>query len=449
MVDLVIKEARVVGPQGAQDSDIVVSGERVESLKKDSSRVRAREEIVAGGRLVIPGLVDLHVHLREPGAEGSETFRSGTLAALLGGVTTVVDMPNTSPPVLSADVLEMRRRRAAAGVYADLGFWAGFDPERPDWHAGYGEKGDVAGLKVFLGRSTGGLQAGPSDSLRAAMACSSRPVVFHAEDQDELDRAEAAFEGEPGAEDHHRIRPLSATAVGVETVVELADPAGPPVHVAHVTSEREVALARKAGSHIRLEVSPHHLFLDIGDVARLGNLGRVNPPVRPPEVRDGLVAALRSGALDLWGTDHAPHPMAAKALPYGKAPSGIPGLDTTLRLGLLAVRRGWLGLSDFVRMASSDPASAVGLHDRGLVAPGRRADLVILPPEDAPEGPLRPDEVHSLCGWSPWLGQPLPPGPELVIFRGRPAVRRGRLLPSAAPGRVLRFGNPQPTPGDS
>ena len=449
MVDLVIKEARVVGPDGAQDLDVVVSGERVEALQEDTSRVRAREEVAAGGRTVIPGLVDLHVHLREPGVEGSETFRSGTLAALHGGVTTLVDMPNTSPPVLSAEVLEMRRRRASAGLHVDLGFWAGFDAERPDWHAGYAEQGDVAGMKVFLGKSTGGLQAGPSEALRAAMACSPRPVVFHAEDQVELDRAAAAFEGEPGAADHHRVRPLSATRLGVETVVDLAAAGGPPVHVAHVTSAEEVAVARGSRAPVRLEVSPHHLFLDTGDMARLGNLGRVNPPVRPPEVRDGLVEALRAGSLHLWGTDHAPHPMVAKALPYAKAPSGMPGLDTSLRLGLLAVARGWLSLIDFVGMASTQPARAVGLHDRGLIAPGRRADLLVLPPEDAPQTPLRPDEIHSLCGWSAWLGEPLPPGPELVIFRGRPAVRRGRRLPSAAPGGLVRFGRPEPISGDS
>ncbi len=442
MTDLVIKEARVVGPDGEQDADILVSGDRVDDLRSLSARVHAREEIAAGGRRVIPGIVDLHVHLREPGAPGSETFRSGTAAALLGGVTTVVEMPNTTPPVSSTRVLELRRRRAAAGLHADLGFWAGFDPGNPEWHAAHAERGEVAGLKVFLGRSTGGLQAGPTGALRAAMACSPRPVVFHAEDQDELDRASGAFEGTPTAEHHHLLRPLSACIAGVETVADLATDGGPPIHVAHVTSADEVEVGRRCSMRLRFEVAPHHLFLDASEISRLGNLGRVNPPLRPREVRDGLVEALREGAVDLWGTDHAPHPLAAKTRPYPEAPSGMPGLDTSLRLGLLAVRRGWLDLPTFVRMAATAPAEAVGLPDRGLIAPGRRADLVVLAPEDAPERPLRPDEVHTLCGWSPWLGLPLPPGPELVVFRGRPAVRRGNLLPSSPPGQVVTFMEP-------
>ena len=439
MVDLVIKEARIVGPDGETEADILVRGERVEDLKGVSARVRAREEIVARGRRVIPGLVDLHVHLREPGAPGSETFRSGTAAALVGGVTTVVEMPNSSPPVLSAEVLEQRRGRAAAGLHVDLGFWAGFNPGRPDWHAAHAEAGDVAGLKVYLGRSTGGLQAGPSKALSEAMACSDRPVVFHAEDQDELDRAAAGFKGEPTAAEHHLLRPLCAATKAVEAAAGLAKAGGPPVHIAHVSSADEVGAARKAGAPLRLEVAPHHLFLDSAEISRLGNLGRVNPPLRPPKVREGLVEALRAGSLDLWGTDHAPHPLAAKARPYAAAPSGMPGLDTSLRLGLLAVSRGWLDLPSFVRMAAAAPAEAVGLTDRGLVAPGRRADLLMLAPESTPDRALLPSEVHTLCGWSPWLGLPLPPPPELVLFRGRPAVRRGALLSSARPGRIVSF----------
>ncbi len=378
----------------------------------------AREEVDCHGLALLPGAVDLHVHLREPGMTHKEDIASGTEAAVSAGVTTVFDMPNTSPPTTTLERLAEKAGAAARSARCHVRFYLALTADNLDEIERAASHPAFAGVKVFLGSTTGRTLVEDPGVIARALDRVPALFAFHAE----LESVLAAVRGSiprPTASHHQVLRPAEAAVAGARLVADLASRPGRRLHLCHLSSAGEIAVLSRArpASRLTAEVTPHHLFFTHEDTDRLGNLLKVNPPVRAPADRDALLAALRDGPVNALATDHAPHTRHEKSLPYPQAPSGVPGLDTLVPAALRLVQVGALDLPRAVGLLSENPAGIAGLDRKGRVAEGYDADLILCDldrtwtPADA--------DVRTRCGWTPFAGRTLAARPLAVWVQGR------------------------------
>jgi dihydroorotase len=343
-------------------------------------------------------MVDVHVHFREPGYPEKETWSSGSQSAAAGGVTTVVDQPNTDPPTVSGASFDAKAELAAPSC-VDYGINGGVTPEwDPD---SLFDRPLFALGEVFLADSTGdmGIEADLFEDALARATDEGVTVTVHAEDADRFD--ESALDR---ADDDHEAwsayRTAEAEIAAVERACEVAGEAGARIHVAHTSTPEAVDVAAEAG--MTTEVTPHHLFLSREDYDRLGTYGRMNPPLRSEERREALFERLVDGTVDVVATDHAPHTRQEKDAGIWDAPSGVPGVETALPLLLSAAADDANGLTyERVRnVTAANPAERFGLSRKGRIEPGRDADLVLVDPDSTT--PVHGPRLHSKCGWSPF-----------------------------------------------
>ncbi len=415
----------VVTPQGVARQDILIEGERIAAVGPDLAvqRPHARQVDISG-LVALPGLVDVHAHLREPGGEHKEDFHSGTCAALAGGVTTVLAMPNTSPPIVDRQTFEQASALAAAKAVCDYGLYIGATLDNAAGVAALA--GQAAALKMYIGSSTGSLLVDQRAAQIAHFEAypKDKVIAVHAEDE-----AAVQYYAAQGQR-----RPPICAALATAHTLTLAGHTRRRLHVCHVSTRAELALIREAkarGVRVTCEATPHHLLMTIDEerADRLGSLAQVNPPLR--EAED--VAALWAGrdVIDLVATDHAPHTLEEKR---GSAPpSGLPGLETVLPLLLTAVREGRLSLPDLVRWAATRPAEVFGLARKGQIAPGFDADLALVDP--SAEWTIGNEGLLTRCGWTPFAGWQVRGRVEQVYLRGRLAFAAGRVLAEPGSGR--------------
>jgi len=370
------------------------------------------ETVDADGALVLPGAVDVHVHFREPGATQKEDWRSGSRSAAAGGVTTVVDQPNTEPPTVDGAAFDEKRALAENSV-VDHGINAGVTENwKPDELfdrpvAAYGE--------VFMADSTGEMGVDASLFERAVRRVGGRGelVTVHAEDSEEFVDVNLDTQD---ADAWSRHRAPEAEIAAVERAVEVADE---PVHFAHISHPRSVDIIEE--TRHTCEATTHHLFLSRDDLDELGTLGKMNPPLRSENARRRLFDRLVDGAVDCVATDHAPHTLGEKDAPVRDAPSGVPGVETLYPLLLGLVQNDELELSRAVELVAETPARVFGFEDKGAVAEGNDADLVIV--EESVEE-VRADRLHTKVDWTPFEGFD---GvfPRTVLRRGEVVYERG------------------------
>ncbi len=359
-----------------------------------------------GDLLILPGGVDLHVHFREPGLTEKEDFASGTRSAALGGVTTVMEMPNTQPPVTTPDALTAKAARVLGKATVDYGLYAA-----PRSESAVAELRRAMAFKVYMAESTGQLQI-DEDSLRRvldAAAPEGKLVVVHAED------ASLFRNGEPATlAGHSEARPKESEARAIETLARLRGDAH--THVAHVSCVEALGAIPEGTT---TEVTPHHLFLDTK--RPLKAFGKVNPPLRSPEDREALWHAFAEGRVDVVATDHAPHTREEKEQPFDEAPSGMPGVATSLPLLLRQVRSEALSLERFVHATATRPAEILGIP-KGSIEVGNDADLVVVDARNVVK--ITPRRVRYKCGWTPFEGME---GifPRTVYLRGERIVEDG------------------------
>jgi dihydroorotase len=414
--------------------DVRVAGERIAEV---GVGLDADEVIEADERLLLPGMIDAHVHFREPGFPHKETWSTGSRSAAAGGVTTVFDQPNTDPPTVDGRSFDRKAELASAstvdfavngGVTAD---WAPAELfERP-----LGALGEV-----FLADSTGemGIDADLFECALERATEADVPVTVHAEDADLFDEsvrpAAVGGEGEPGrdeAEAWSAYRTAVAEVTAVERACEVAGRLDTTVHIAHTSTPEAVDVAGDAG--MTCEVTPHHLFLSREDFEELGTLGRMNPPLRSETRRAALFERLRDGTVDVVATDHAPHTRDEKDADVWAAPSGVPGVETALPLLLEAARQGDLSHERIRDVTAANVAAIFELPRKGRVEPGYDADLVLV---DETNGvPIRGEDLHSKCGWTPFEGM-TGVFPDLTMVRGAVVYRNGEFTPSE--GRNVR-----------
>ncbi len=396
--------------------DVRVSGDRVAAVASDLSPREGERVVDADSRLLLPGAVDAHVHLREPGFSHKETWGTGSRSAAAGGVTTVVDQPNTDPATTTGGAFDRKTRLARAAV-VDYGINGGVTA---DWTPEALFDRPLCALgEVFLADSTGDMGVDEA-AFRAALeraAAADTLVTVHAEDASLFDERARARD-DPDAWSAYRTAEAEVTAV--ERALELADAVGARLHVAHTSTPEAVDLV--AGTRHTCEATPHHLLLDRSALDDLGTLGRMNPPLRSPDRRAGLYERLVDGRVDVVATDHAPHTRAEKDADVWSAPSGVPGVETMVPLLLARARDGADPLTvDRVREATARaPATRFDLPSKGRVEPGADADFALYEAEPRPVGG---DALHSRCGWTPFEGWP---GvfPSLTVLRGDVAYER-------------------------
>jgi dihydroorotase len=383
-------------PDGTEAA-VRVDGETIADVG-DLSPCDGEDVLDAGGKRLFPGMIDVHVHFREPGYAHKETWTSGSRSAAAGGVTTVVDQPNTDPATTTGEAFDQKASFTAPSC-VDWGINGGVTP---DWDPdSLFEKPLFALGEVFLADSTGdmGIEADLFEDALARATDEGVTVTVHAEDADRFD--ESALDR---ADDDHEAwsayRTAEAEIAAVERACEVAGEAGARIHVAHTSTPEAVDVAAEAG--MTTEVTPHHLFLSREDYDRLGTYGRMNPPLRSEERREALFERLVDGTVDVVATDHAPHTRQEKDAGIWDAPSGVPGVETALPLLLSAAADDANGLTyERVRnVTAANPAERFGLSRKGRIEPGRDADLVLVDPDSTT--PVHGPRLHSKCGWSPF-----------------------------------------------
>ena len=383
MHDLVILHAKVYRPQKGLDAvNIGIDNGKITAFSK--SKIRAEEIIDATGMIVLPGLIDIHVHLRDPGQTKKEDFFTGTSAAAHSGVTTVFDMPNNDPPIKSMKDLAKKEKAVSKKSVVDYGLY--LCAKNPH------EVKDSPITKFYTGKS-------PSLSLteREFEFCypDAQNAVVHAEDSNIVERNKMQIKN-PTIKDHHKIRDIEAAVRGVQFIGRMYEIYHIDTHITHISTTAELASLTPG---ITCDVTPHHLLLSKEDA--INNFYKVDPPLRPKMEQKELWQDLEA-RVTMLSTDHAPHLKSEKEMEYSEAPSGIPELDTYLPLMLTKVNQGLLSLDTFVRLVSHNPAEIFNLESKGGIDIGKDADFAIINLTE--EGVIREDELHTKCGWTPYEG---------------------------------------------
>lgn len=433
--DLILKGGTVVNHDGEGERDVGIRNGSIAALG-DLSRASAGEVVDCKGLHVLPGVIDSHVHFREPGLTHKEDLESGSLGAVLGGVTAVFEMPNTDPTTTSAEAIVDKVKRARHRMHCDFAFYAGATRENTSELAALEQLPGVCAVKVFMGSSTGSLLIEDDDSVRAVLKTIRRRAAFHSEDEYRLrERMHLRVEGDPRS--HPVWRDATAALMCTQRLIALARETGKRVHVLHVTTKDEAVFLADHKDVATAEATPAHLTLAAPDCyERLGTLAQLNPPVRDAAHREGLWNGLAQGVIDSVGSDHSPHTLEEKAHPYPKTHSGMTGVQTLVPIMLDHVNAGRLSLLRFVDLTSAGPARIFGIAKKGRIAAGYDADLTVV--DLKRQQTITNDWIASRAGWTPYHGMSVTGWPVGTIVRGRKVMWEAQLI-TPAQGERVRF----------
>jgi dihydroorotase len=433
--DLILKGGTVVNHDGEALRDLGVRAGRFAAIG-DLSRAAAGEVIDCRGLHLLPGVIDTQVHFREPGLTHKEDLQTGSLAAVMGGVTAVFEMPNTDPLTVSAQALADKVKRGHHRMHCDFSFFVGATADNTKDLAEVERLPGCAGIKVFMGSSTGSLLVADDAGLRAILKVIRRRASFHAEDEPRLnERKNLRIEGDPRS--HPVWRDEIAALKATQRLVRAAHETGARVHVLHVSTVQEIEFLRDHKDVASVETTPHHLTLEAPDCyERLGTRAQMNPPVRDAVHRAGIWRGLEQGVVDVLGSDHAPHTREEKAKTYPASPSGMTGVQTLVPIMLDHVNAGRLSLLRLVDLTSAGPARLFGIAAKGRIAVGYDADLTVV---DLKRRETITDRwIASRAGWTPYDGVSVTGWPVGTLIRGHKVMWEGSLT-TAAQGERVRF----------
>ena len=433
--DLILKGGTVVNQDGEGLRDIGIRAGRFAAIG-DLRRASAGEVIDCRGLHLLPGVIDTQVHFREPGLTHKEDLQSGSLSAVMGGVTAVFEMPNTDPLTVSAEALADKVKRGHHRMHCDFAFFVGATADNTKDVAELERLPGCAGIKVFMGSSTGSLLVADDAGLRAVLQRIRRRASFHAEDEPRLnERKNLRVEGDPRS--HPVWRDEIAALKATKRLVSIARETGARVHVLHVSTAQEIVFLAGHKDVATVETTPHHLTLEApGCYERLGTRAQMNPPVRDAVHRSAIWAGIDDGVVDVLGSDHAPHTREEKAKTYPASPSGMTGVQTLVPLMLDHVHAGRLSLLRFVDLTSAGPARLFGIAAKGRIAAGYDADLTVV---DLKRRETITDKwVASRAGWTPYDGVAVTGWPVGTFVRGHKVMWEGSLT-APAQGERVRF----------
>ena len=433
--DLILKGGTVVNQDGDGLRDIGIRAGRFAAIG-DLRQASAGEVIDCQGLHLLPGVIDTQVHFREPGLTHKEDLESGSLSAVMGGVTAVFEMPNTDPLTVSAETLADKVKRGRHRMHCDFAFFVGATAENTQDLPELERLPGCAGIKVFMGSSTGSLLVADDAGLRAVLQRIRRRASFHAEDEPRLnERKNLRVEGDPRS--HPVWRDDIAALKATQRLVAIARETGARVHVLHVSTAQEIAFLADHKAVASVETTPHHLTLEApGCYERLGTRAQMNPPVRDAVHRSAIWAGISNAVVDVLGSDHAPHTRDEKAKTYPASPSGMTGVQTLVPIMLDHVHAGRLSLLRFVDLTSAGPARLFGIAAKGRIAAGYDADLTVV---DLKRRQTITDKwVASRAGWTPYDGVSVTGWAVGTFVRGRKVMWEGSLT-APAQGERVRF----------
>lgn len=433
--DIIIKGGILATAEGQSDTDIAIKDGKfaaMGALGQDS----AETMIDASGLTILPGVIDTQVHFREPGNEHKEDLQSGSLAAVMGGVTAVFEMPNTKPPTTSIEAIADKVQRGTNRMHCDFAFYAGGTAENAEILPELERQPGVCGVKVFMGSSTGNLLVADDEGVSKILKNIKRRAAFHSEDEFRLrERRPLAETG--NVLTHPVWRDAEAAISSTRRLLKMARETGKKIHVLHVTTEEEMQMLAANRDLVTVEVTPQHLTLESPDCyERIGTFAQMNPPIREARHRAALWKALEQGVVDVVGSDHAPHTREEKANAYPNSPAGMPGVQTLLPLMLNHMAQGRLSLEKLVALTSLNAHKLFNFTGKGEVKIGNDADLTFVDLKRTET--ITEDWVASRCGWSPFTDMRITGWPVGTMVRGHRVMWENELV-SPSVGAPISF----------
>ena len=446
IVDSVLTNAKAYLNGQIVDCSIAIEEGKIQKIGKETQMPNADEKTDLQNMLVLPGLIDEHVHLRDEGKAYKEDFTSGTAAAAAGGFTTVLDMPNNDPVTMSVETLRNRMRTAQRKILVNVGFYSEFPKKMPAVQDIVAE--GAVGFKLFMGCQIGGLNIDDDQALQDAfkeVAKLNVPVAVHAEDKATLTANEEKLKQskKTGTADFLRAHTEAVELKSIQRLLKISKQTGVRLHFCHLSTQEglnAIAEAKKSGRTVTCEVTPNHLLLSSEDLKRYGQMVIMAPPLRSKNHLEALWKGLENGSVDALGSDHAPHAQREKsASSVWDVKVGVPGLETTLPLILTLVKKNRLTLTQAVQLLAEKPAEIYGLNDRGRLEQGKNADLTVV--DFNRQFKIDASKFKSKAKFSPYDGWDVQGKPVKTIVNGQLVFDEGEIVAKAGSGFIVRRGS--------
>ncbi len=432
----IIQNAQVLLPSGEiVPRDVVIADGKITAVGTQLAITDYTTVIDAQGLTLLPGVIDPQVHFRDPGLEHKEDLFTATCACVRGGVTSFLEMPNTLPLTTTQPVLTDKLAIAASKSLVNYGFFIGATAENLD---DLRTANPTCGIKIFMGSAHGPLSVDTAETIEPIFAVGDRLIAVHAENQARIMERRQQFAGETDPATHTKVQDNETALMATKMAMSFSKKYQRRLHILHMSTGEEAELLRAdKPSWVTAEVTPQHLLLDISAYEKLGTLAQMNPPLKYPRDREILWQALLDGVIDFIATDHAPHTLAEKAKGYPNAPSGMPGVETSLPLMLTQTKENRCTVAQVSHWMSTAVASAYKIPNKGLIEPGFDADLVLV--DLVTYRPVLREELQTKCGWSPFEGWNLTGWPVVTIVGGQVVYDRGQINTEVR-GQALQFG---------
>jgi dihydroorotase len=415
-------------------TDIGLSGNKIQKIGKielNSSKVYD-----ATDKVVLPGIIDTQVHFREPGSTDAEDLESGSRAAVLGGVTSLFEMPNTNPPTSNLVEFDKKLQAAKNRMHSNYAFYFGATPDNTDQLARLKDVEGCCGVKLFAGSSTGNLLVDKEADIEKVISSSDRVVSIHSEDEDII-KLRKKFIRKGDVHSHPEWRNVECAMSSTRRVVKIAERYNKKIHVLHVTTKDEVDFLAMHKKNVTFETTPQHLTLYAPDCYdKLGTYAQMNPPLRTKEHYDRLWVAIKNNIVDVLGSDHAPHLKVNKDKEYPNTPSGMPGVQTIFPVMLDHVNNGKLTLQQLINLMCENPCRIFGIKNKGYIKEGFDADLTIT--DMNKEVTIKNEMIASKCGWTPFNNHKVKGFPVGTIVNGHLVMSDGKVILESK-GTPLKF----------
>lgn len=440
----ILKNADILTGMSFKKGTVAIEGGKISHIWYDDEEVPqddCAETIDLEGKILMAGAIDAHVHFRDPGLTWKGDIETESKAALLGGVTSYIDMPNTIPTTTSVTDLDNKIKSAEGRSWADYGFHLGASATNID-DLRNADRKTFGAIKVFAGSSTGNMKVDNPDILREIFKIKDKVVMVHCEDQDIIDASLSAakdkYKGEIPFKAHPDIRSRSACISSTAKILSLAMELGTRVHICHISTAEEITMIRTArmrSKGITAETSANYLWFCDEDYDRLEGKIKCNPAIKKATDRQVLVAALNEGHIDTIGSDHAPHLIEEKMKPYIECPSGMPSIQNEISVLFTIAAQTGMSPCKIARAVSERPAEIFGIEGKGFIKEGYDADLVVVDTSDV----FSPEKPAYKCGWSPYEGEKLTGAIQTVFLRGQKVVDNGVVITDKPEGKPLSF----------